>query len=378
MARRGSGAQTGPRAGSWTSAVNMWVFGLLGMWCLGVGVRGQYQYGYVARQQQQRLDASQDQVDLGRTSRCYDDQARPQKCVPEFVNAAFNLRADVTNTCGESRPQKYCLQTGGYGSRKSCEVCNAAIPDLAHPPEFLTDFNNNDNQTWWQSETMFEGIQYPNQVNITLNLMKAFDITYVRLFFRSPRPESFAILKRTSEDSEWVPYQYYSGSCRDTYGFPDSTYVRREDETRALCTSEFSDISPLTGGNVAFSTLEGRPSAFNFENSTELQEWVTATDIRIMLDRLNTFRDEVFGDPEVLKSYFYAITDFAVGGRCKCNGHASECVESTGLYGDRRLVCRCEHNTMGPDCGQCLPFYNDAPWGRATSSNAHECLGRWS
>ena len=45
------------------------------------------------------------------------------------------------------------------------------------------------------------------------------------------------------------------------------------------------------------------------------QEFVTATDIRITLDRLNTFGDEVFGDPKVLKSYFYAVSDFAVGGR---------------------------------------------------------------
>jgi len=45
------------------------------------------------------------------------------------------------------------------------------------------------------------------------------------------------------------------------------------------------------------------------------QEWVTATDIRIVLNRINTFRDEVFGDANVLRSYFYAISDFAVGGR---------------------------------------------------------------
>ena len=62
-----------------------------------------------------------------------------------------------------------------------------------------------------------------------------------------------------------------SATCRDTYGLPDSNFVRRDDEKRALCTSEFSDISPLTGGNVAFSTLEGRPSAYNFDESKELQ-----------------------------------------------------------------------------------------------------------
>lgn len=38
----------------------------------------------------------------------------------------------------------------------------------------------------------------------------------------------------------------------------------------------------------------------------------------------------MFGDAQVLKSYFYAIADIAVGARCKCNGHASKCVVSTG------------------------------------------------
>lgn len=45
------------------------------------------------------------------------------------------------------------------------------------------------------------------------------------------------------------------------------------------------------------------------------QEWVTATDLLISLDRLNTFGDEFFKDPKVLRSYFYAISDFSVGGR---------------------------------------------------------------
>lgn len=103
-------------------------------------------------------------------------------------------------------------------------------------------------------------------------LGKAFDITYVRLKFHTSRPESFAIYKRTSEDGPWIPYQYYSGSCEKTYSKTNRGFIRTsEDEQQALCTDEFSDISPLTGGNVAFSTLEGRPSAYNFDNSPVLQ-----------------------------------------------------------------------------------------------------------
>ncbi|CAH0546891.1 unnamed protein product [Brassicogethes aeneus] len=164
-----------------------------------------------------------------------------------------------------------------------------------------------------------------------------------------------------------------SATCKKTYGVPDNTRAPRGEETMALCTSEYSDISPLRGGNIAFGTIEGRPSAYEFDNSPELQEWVTATEIMITLNRINTFGDEIFNDPQVLRSYFYAIADVAVGARCKCNGHASECVASSGVDGSTRRVCKCEHNTAGPDCNECLPFYNDAPWARATNKNANEC-----
>ncbi|XP_026559056.1 laminin subunit gamma-1 [Pseudonaja textilis] len=307
----------------------------------------------------------------GAMDECADEQSgRPQRCMPEFVNAAFNATVVATNTCG-SPAEEYCVQTGVTGVTKSCHLCDASQPHLQHGAAFLTDYNNQADTTWWQSQTMLAGVQYPNTINLTLHLGKSFDITYVRLKFHTSRPESFAIYKRTREDGPWVPYQYYSGSCEKTYHKPNRGFVKSwEDEQQAVCTDEFSDISPLTGGNVAFSTLEGRPSAYNFDNSPVLQEWVTATDIRVSLNRLNTFGDEVFNDPKVLKSYYYAISDFAVGGRCKCNGHASECVKNE--YG--KLACHCKHNTFGVDCEKCLPFYNDRPWRRATAESANECL----
>ncbi|VDM59180.1 unnamed protein product, partial [Angiostrongylus costaricensis] len=306
---------------------------------------------------------------------CYDRETlAPQRCVPDFINAAFNLEVEVTNTCGVRYPTKFCVQSGHSGLRSECDTCDARHPAFEHPARFLTDFNNANNETWWQSETMNENMQYPNSVNLTLTLGKSFDITYVRLKFISPRPESFAIYKKTSLEDEWEPWQYYSGSCRATYGLPDKAPILPGNEAVAQCTKEFSDISPITGGNIAFSTLEGRPSAHAFEDSEVLQQWVTASAIRIVLNRMNTFGDEVFGDPQVLRSYYYAISDFAVGGRCKCNGHASECVQSSSMDGENRLVCRCEHNTQGADCDECLPFYNDRPWRPGTASEANECI----
>lgn len=42
-----------------------------------------------------------------------------------------------------------------------------------HNPSFLTDLHDPQNPTWWQSETMLEGIQHPNHVNLTLHLRKS-------------------------------------------------------------------------------------------------------------------------------------------------------------------------------------------------------------
>ncbi|PVD22260.1 hypothetical protein C0Q70_18068 [Pomacea canaliculata] len=269
----------------------------------------------------------------GRSS-CYDSAGRAQRCMPEFVNAAFGLPVDATNTCGETRETEYCLQTGVTGARKPCYICDAGKEGLNHPPEFMTDFNNNDNWTWWQSETMLEGIQYPVTVNLTLHLNKAFDITYVRIRFVSPRPESFAIFKRTREDGPWIPYQFYSASCESTYHLPRRGVIASENEAVAICTDEFSDISPLTGGSVAFSTLEGRPSAFEFSDSEVLQKTLG----------------------------------------CKCNGHGSSCELVRDQTLKDQLVCKCEHYTNGPNCDECLPFYNDRPWARANEKDANECL----
>jgi len=301
--------------------------------------------------------------------RCYYDDGSPQRCLPPFINAAFNRTVDATNTCGEPAEQ-YCLQTGVTGVTKSCHWCINSQESRAHGVSYLTDLaDEGEKETWWQSSTMLHDVQYPTMVNLTLNLTKAFDITYVRLKFHTSRPESFAIYKKKCHDCDWQPFQYYSGSCFSTFNIDNKEIVTVDDEQKALCTDDYSDISPLTGGNVAFSTLEGRPSAYDFDRSDVLQDWVQAVAIRITLNRINTFGDEVFKDPKVLKSYYYAITDLSIGARCACNGHASQCY----LNYDSVLVCKCQHNTDGPDCDKCLPLYNDRPWRRGSRDEPGEC-----
>ena len=68
-----------------------------------------------------------------------------------------------------------------------------------------------------------------------------------------------------------------------------------------------------------------------------------------------------------------ALSDLQVGGRCKCNGHASKCRRDD--HG--RAVCVCEHHTAGPDCDVCEDFYFDRPWHRATPTQPNPCVGKF-
>uniref|UniRef100_A0A3Q3WN96 Uncharacterized protein n=1 Tax=Mola mola TaxID=94237 RepID=A0A3Q3WN96_MOLML len=65
-----------------------------------------------------------------------------------------------------------------------------------------------------------------------------------------------------------------------------------------------------------------------------------------------------------------ALSDLQVGGRCKCNGHASRCRRDDA----GRAMCVCEHHTAGPDCDVCEDFYYDRPWHRATPTHPNPCV----
>ena len=113
-------------------------------------------------------------ISICRKSSCYDENNHPQRCMPEFSNAAAYRNILATNTCGFRRPREFCRQMGTPWTRAPCEVCDATVPHRAHLPHHMTDFNTLRNLTWWMSDTMEDGIDYPGQVNLTLDFGKLF------------------------------------------------------------------------------------------------------------------------------------------------------------------------------------------------------------
>ncbi|XP_076015602.1 netrin-1 [Genypterus blacodes] len=420
---------------------------------------------------------------------CYHLDGRPRHCLSEFINAAYGVPLSA----------RHSLRGPDYDGN----ITN------------LTDLHNPHNLTCWMAQG---GGGDAGEWVLTLPLGRRFEITYISLQFchqgEPSDPISISILKSMDFGRTWRPMQHYSSDCPGNFALPSRTVAQtRHQETEPLCT----DPRPLQrqrGGMVlAFSTLDGRPSSPDFDYSPTLQDWVTATDIRVVFHRVSKdakvgrmdgggWRDDAGADQvdrtdtentlaffetetkntetrvknkgaarrkglykgagheedghnvtskelgdnsslDILTSSkrggkgrgrgrkkesnqwlpcpnggcnwtvsgqsrnnkgrelrkrrnnnhknkqssrnlqaappshsvanvrtLLALSDLQVGGRCKCNGHASRCRRDDA----GRAACVCEHHTAGPDCDVCADFYFDRPWHRATPSHPNPCV----
>ena len=146
----------------------------------------------------------------------------------------------------------------------------------------------------------------------------------------------------------WIPFQFYSSECKKVFNRPLKAKITQANEQEAVCTDQHLQSSPFNTNRIGFSTLEGRPSFHEFDTSPVLQDWVTATDIKIVFNRLvspallNSYspinnhtklsnlnsrqsRSQIQMQMQNLGYYYAAVSELAIGGRCKCNGHASRC-----------------------------------------------------
>lgn len=211
---------------------------------------------------------------------CYNDD-RARRCIPDFVNAAYGAKVVASSVCGQNGPSRYCEPIDVMKPFETqCYVCDRNDPQKTFSPTALTDLNNPNNVTCWRSDPIQAPMgpnAPPDNVTLTLDLGKKFELTYVSLQFcpKSIKPDSIAIYKSVDYGITWQPFQFYSSQCRRVYGRPNRAPITKLNEQEARCSDTHRHNGDLTssmyGGRIAFSTLEGRPSASNFDQSAVLQ-----------------------------------------------------------------------------------------------------------
>ncbi|KAL1517260.1 hypothetical protein ABEB36_001047 [Hypothenemus hampei] len=293
---------------------------------------------------------------------------------PPYFNLAEGKNITATATCGvdtegpelfckligsnsDSEPSASVIQGGQY-----CDVCDSNVPGKNHPPEHAVDGK----ETWWQSPPLSRGMKY-QEVNLTIDLGQEFHVAYVYIYMaNSPRPGLWVLEKSADYGKTYTPWQYFSDSpadCETRFGKETLQPITRDDSV--ICTTEYSKIVPLEGGEIPISLLKNRPSASHYFNSTVLQEWTRATNVRFRFLRTKNLLGHLMSvarqDPTVTRRYFYSIKDISIGGRCMCNGHAQTC-DIPDPSNTRILMCNCKHNTCGAKCDKCCPGFEQKKW----------------
>ncbi|XP_050097931.1 laminin subunit alpha isoform X1 [Anopheles aquasalis] len=306
---------------------------------------------------------------------------------PPYFNLAEGRKITATATCGVDTdgPELYCKLVGANTENdhqnhysviqgQVCDVCDPSDPEKNHPPEYAIDGTQN----WWQSPPLSRGMKY-NEVNLTIDFDQEFHVAY--LFIRmgnSPRPGLWSLEKSSDYGKTWTPWQHFSDSpadCVTFFGANSLKPLQHDDDV--ICTMEHSKIVPLEGGEIPIRLLNNRPSANNYFNSSTLQEWSRATNIRIRLLRTKNLLGHLMSvarqDPTVTRRYFYSIKDISIGGRCVCNGHANTCNVLDPRSPTRILACQCQHNTCGIQCAECCPGYEQKKWHQNTNARPFQC-----
>lgn len=171
----------------------------------------------------------------------------------------------ASSTCGQDRPSAYCILSHLVErnassplqsplSNQQCFVCDstkAYFPSLSpnsHRIENVVSKIPRDRNRWWQSENG------KHNVSILLDLEAEFHFTHIIMTFKTFRPAAMYIERSFDFGTTWRPYRYYSSNC-----LADFPHVSREPMRKigdVVCSSDYTDMEPSTGGEVSEAKVE--------------------------------------------------------------------------------------------------------------------------
>jgi laminin alpha 3/5 len=109
---------------------------------------------------------------------------------------------------------------------------------------------------WWQSpplsRSLDKGLDY-NYVNLTIDFGQDFHVAYIYIkMANSPRPGVWALEKSVDHGQTFQPWQYFADTpsdCSNIFATPTTKSIARDDDV--ICTTQYSKVLPLEGGEVS-------------------------------------------------------------------------------------------------------------------------------
>ncbi|EFP07181.1 hypothetical protein CRE_13469 [Caenorhabditis remanei] len=313
-----------------------------------------------------------------------EDRCQDRSCYPITGNLLIGRKSQLkaSSTCGTQGRQRFCI-VSHLEEQTKCFYCDSRTEwkpqrepyRLSHRIEnVVTEVMDDKNRNWWQSEN---GVQ---NATIQLDLEAEFHFTHLIMTFKSFRPAAMIIERSADFGKTWQIYRYFAYDCDSSFpGIPEGPPKKHTD---VICTSQYSDVAPSTGGEIVYKVISPHIVTEN-PYADEISTLLKITNLRFNFTKLHTLGDDLLDyRPEIDEKYYYAIYEIVVRGSCSCYGHASRCIPidphvSPNTVMERADIvhgrCECMHNTEGLNCEKCKAFYNDLPWRPAIGDEKNEC-----
>lgn len=273
------------------------------------------------------------------------------------------LRA--SSTCGLTKPETYCTQYGEW--QMKCCKCDSRLPHNYNGHRVENVASSSGPTRWWQSQNDV------SPVSLQLDLDSRLQLQDIMMDLKGPMPAGLLIERSSDFGKTWQVYQYLATDC--TSAFPRVRQGQPQSWQDVRCQPlPQRPNGHLNGGKVHLNLMD-LASAIPATRSQKIQELGDITNLRINFTQLAPVPQRGYHPP----SAYFAVSQLRLHGSCFCHGHADRCIPRPGAPAGPSTavqvhdVCVCQHNTAGPNCERCAPFYNNRPWRPADGQDAHVC-----